>query len=919
LDRVAGDGVRAWPVDALFCLAAAAAVAAAVTSPSVPRHLTGVLRSWLDAGVIVSSVLLLTWLRAGPAVPHAFDSPRGALSLAYPVVDCLVAALLVESVARAPRGQAAALGWATGGLVVLAATNLESFVHAQGPGPTADATALAAGYALGFALLGLGGLLLRPALAATDTRALVGTAQQAVPFAVLPAVLVLLLLHPSSLQRPGAVLLAVLAALLLARQWSALSENAALAAQLVARARRYEALVHGATDVTLVLDEDGVVTYASPSVARVLGRSPDALVGRRLPELLDPADAAPDLAEGAVLLRLAPAVPGGPVVLLETRVSDLRDDPQVRGLVLNGHDVTERQGAELARDDSERRFTRIVETAHEGIWVNDAAGTTRFVNAEVGRMLAVDPQDLLGRPPLEVLDALLDGDDDRAALRAHLRRRAQGESARYTFSLQRADGRRVHVQVAASPLFDAAGRYDGSLTMLSDVTERVELEARLSRDARTDALTGLANRATLLERTAQALAGGRPALVYCDLDGFKTVNDTGGHAAGDAVLQQVARRLEAAIAGEALLARLGGDEFAVLLEGTPSAAQADALVRRVLDAMGEPVQTDGRVHHVGVSAGVAHALPGDDAGALLRNADLAMYRAKADGRGRARAYEPAMHAAARTRRDLEDGLWEAVDAGQLALHYQPVVELATGRCVGAEALLRWEHPELGPVSPDVFVPVAEETGAIVGIGRWVLQTACAEAAAWRRAGLSLRLSVNIAPRQLLEADLVADVARAAGDCGLTPSDLLLEITERSLLAGDQTARTLRELRASGARLALDDFGTGWSSISHLRDHPVDVLKLDRSYVGDMLTTPRTGRLVHAVLDLSRHLGTRSTAEGVETREQADVLLAQGCVYAQGYLFSRPLPGPAFRSWLRDRGDARLLPGPRRARGDQPVG
>ncbi len=925
LDRAAGDGVRGWPVDLLFCVAAVSAVAAALTAPAVPRHLTGVLRSWLDGGVIVSSVLLLTWLRVGPALPGAVDTLQGALSLAYPVIDCLVAALLVDSVVRAPREQAASLAWVTGGLVVLAATNLEAFVaalHADAASSVAgvDATPLAAGYVVGFALVGTGGLLRRrsgtgpgPDDAGAD---LIGRTQQVLPFAVLPAVLLLLLLRPAALQRPGAVLLAVLAVLVLARQWSALSENAELAAQLIARARRYEALVHGATDVTLVLDAASVVTYASPSVARVLGREPATLLGVALQDLLEP-DSGPldDLTTTpALLLQMRSARDGRLPVLLEARVSDLRHDPQVRGLVLNGHDVTERWGAELAREHSERRFTRIVETAHEGIWVNDADGLTRFVNAEACRMLGLDAADLLGRPPLDVLGCLLDSDRARTDLAERLQHGADGGSTRYTFSLRRPDGTRVHVQVAASPLRDAAGRADGSLTMLSDVTERVELEERLSHDARTDALTGLPNRSALLNRTAVALTAplGAPALVYCDLDGFKTVNDTGGHAAGDSVLQQVALRLRTAIGPDALLARLGGDEFAVLLEGAPSAQDADAVVQGLLSAMAEPVRVDGRVHHVGVSVGVATALPGDDAGALLRNADMAMYRAKQDGRGRARAYEPSMHVAARTRRDLEDGLWEAVEADQLTLHYQPVVELATGRCVGAEALLRWEHPELGSVPPDVFIPVAEDTGAIVAIGRWVLQTGCAEAAAWRRDGLDLRLSVNIAPRQLLDAGLVADVAEAVRASGLTPSDLLLEITERSLLAGEQTARTLRELRATGSLLALDDFGTGWSSISHLRDHAVDVLKLDRSYVGDMLLTARTGRLVHAVLDLSRHLGTSSTAEGVETQGQADALRDQGCVYAQGYLFSRPLPAAAFRSWLRDRGDVPGLPAPRRA-------
>jgi diguanylate cyclase (GGDEF)-like protein/PAS domain S-box-containing protein len=428
----------------------------------------------------------------------------------------------------------------------------------------------------------------------------------------------------------------------------------------------------------------------------------------------------------------------------------------------------------------------------------------------------------------------------------------------------------------------------GILLNARDVTERKAFEAELTHQAFHDPVTGLANRALFVERVRRALAHRRRgdaslAVLFLDLDDFKLVNDSLGHAVGDEVLVEVARRIDGGVRGVDTAARFGGDEFALLLEDVDGHAAAEA-ARRILDVLSAPIATGGRELNVHASLGVSVSLPGDARTAedLLRDADAAMYHAKRAGRGGFRLFEPAMHADVLARLELRTDLQRAIEAGELELHYQPVVELEDGTTVGFEALMRWNHPERGPVSPLEFIPVAEETGLIVPMGRWALH----EAAAHLRAlGGDYRMNVNLSAKQLQDPGLVEDVRSAIGD--LDPEQFVLELTESSVMEEfDLAFARLNELRALGVQLALDDFGTGYSSLSYLSRLPVDVLKLDRTFLRE-----DAPGLIAAVVGLGRALNLRVVAEGIEEAEQWEALRALGCGFGQGFLFSRPLSAP----------------------------
>ncbi|WP_177212894.1 bifunctional diguanylate cyclase/phosphodiesterase [Geodermatophilus ruber] len=436
-----------------------------------------------------------------------------------------------------------------------------------------------------------------------------------------------------------------------------------------------------------------------------------------------------------------------------------------------------------------------------------------------------------------------------------------------------------------------------------DVTARTVAEQELMHRSLYDELTGLANRALFDDRVALALrrrerSGTAPAVLSIDLDGFRDVNESLGYDYADRLLCAVADRLRAVVRSEDTVARLGADEFGVLIEGGGSPlAEAETVSARVQEALAEPFALDG--HQVAVSAGFGLAVADLDvadldaaAAMVLRDADIALHRAKAAGRGRMVVFDPEMRATELHRVRLEADLAQALERGELHLVFQPVVDLATERLIGFEALLRWTHPTLGPVPPDAFIPVAEATGLIRELGHWVLEQACHTAAAWQRTypqAQPLAISVNVSGRQLADADLGRFVADVLADSGLPPCSLVLELTETALV--DDPARAaadLGRLRALGVRLAVDDFGTGYSSLAYLGQFPVDILKIDRSFVAAITDIEHRSPLVRGMLELARNLGLETVAEGVESAVQRDRLRAEGCDRAQGYLFSRPL-------------------------------
>jgi diguanylate cyclase (GGDEF)-like protein len=444
-----------------------------------------------------------------------------------------------------------------------------------------------------------------------------------------------------------------------------------------------------------------------------------------------------------------------------------------------------------------------------------------------------------------------------------------------------------------------------------NITEQRRSEVRIEYMAHHDSLTDLANRVLLNERLEQALVRihgeEMVAVLHLDLDQFKAVNDTFGHPAGDKLLKIVADRLRGLVRETDTIARMGGDEFVIVQAPIADPADATSLAQRIIALMSEPYDIDGHQAVIGASIGIAVG-PGDGLSPdkLLRNADLALYRAKGDGRGTFRFFEPAMDLQMQTRRIMEQDLRKALHAGEFELYYQPVVNLASNEISGFEALIRWNHPERGMISPATFIPLAEEIGFIVQIGEWVIRQACATASQWPE---NLHVAVNISAVQFRNAGLMQVIVGALAASGLRPTRLEIEITETALLQNKETTlAVLHQLRSLGIRIAMDDFGTGYSSLTYLQCFPFDKIKIDRSFVKDITENIGSLNIVRAVAALANGMGMTATAEGVETREQLDRIVSEGCTEMQGFLFSQPLPVDEIERLFLSKREALHAPG-----------
>ena len=569
---------------------------------------------------------------------------------------------------------------------------------------------------------------------------------------------------------------------------------------------------------------------------------------------------------------------------------------------------TARVLAEAATRDSEARFRALVQHSSDVITIVDADGTVRYLSPAAQQVFGHDPSRFVGR----TLAELLHPDDAHAALRflADLAATGPGD-ARWPrtreWRLAHADGRWLTVDNVGTNLLDEPV-VQGLVLNSRDVTERRLMEEQYMHQAFHDPLTDLANRSLFLYQVGHALARGARhqdvvSVLFLDLDNFKTVNDSLGHAAGDRLLVEAARRLSACVRDSDLIARLGGDEFAVLVESTTVEEEVVALAERIVDALARPFALGGKEVFVSASVGIARTAPGASADELVRNADVAMYIAKTRGKGCVVLFEPDMHAAALERLDLEADLRRAVERGEFLLEYQPIVALETGEVCGAEALVRWQRNGRGLVPPSVFIPVAEETGLIVDIGRWVLLDACRQGQRWREEhGTAVRMTVNLSGRQLQDASIVRDVQAALDATGFTARDLVLEITESILMQHVEVSlERLTELKALGVSLAIDDFGTGYSSLSYLQRYPIDILKIDKAFV-DTLDNGDDGTvLASAIVALGDTLRLDTVAEGIETEAQRGALLEIGCAFGQGYLFAPPMGPDDFGVLMRLRG------------------
>ena len=575
----------------------------------------------------------------------------------------------------------------------------------------------------------------------------------------------------------------------------------------------------------------------------------------------------------------------------------------IASIVIERQQALERASQEAAeRHEIERRYRTLVEQLPLVIYVDalDAASSNIFTSPQVEWLLGYSVDEWLSDEMLFV-KALHPDDRDRVlAAHAHTHRTHQPLSTEYR--LRSRDGDYVWVRDEGVVVKGDAGEPLYLQGYLLDISPEREAEEQLRRQAMHDALTGLANRAFFNERLAHAVSirkapGEQTALLFVDLDNFKSLNDRFGHPLGDGVLEEVGRRLRTLVRAGDTAARLGGDEFALLLEVVSEPAEVARVAERVLAAIAEPVEIDGNRFVPGASIGIAL---GDDARNLLKQADAAMYRAKSQlGVGYA-FFDPELDEAALVRFRRIAELAEAVERCEFRLHYQPIVELPSGEVSGYEALLRWEHPELGELPPLEFVPLAEESGLIVPIGRWVLQEACMHAARLAgQQGRELEISVNVSARQLQHPDFVDHVEAALERPGLPAHCLVVEITESVLIeTGDAAEARLCTLKGMGVEIALDDFGTGYGSLAYLQRLPVDIVKIDRSFTASVDTDAEDEALLRAIVGLGNALGTRLVAEGIERQSQSEVIQDLGCHSGQGFHYGRPeaaaLPRPASR-------------------------
>ncbi|MGO9560646.1 MAG: EAL domain-containing protein [Acidimicrobiales bacterium] len=692
---------------------------------------------------------------------------------------------------------------------------------------------------------------------------------------------------------------------------------------------RIAALLQYSSDVAMVFDSNGLIAFVSPSVERVAGWRPDQLVGQNGWDFLHPEDVAANMDLVAEVLgserpvtrewRLRRA--DGTYGWFAQTLSDLRHVPAIGGVIGNFRDVTERHAADEARKQSELILTRVVEVTSDAFIGIDREGVVTEWNPAAERLFGWPSTEAIGHD----LSTRIIPEHDRRRFRRMFVRFAAGEARRFLeqpFEMmgQSRNGQLFPVEVSLVQVtVDERSHFRA---FVRNIAERKAAEARLAHQALTDALTGLPNRTLLRDRLTRAVSRlarhpSSVAVMFLDLDRFKLVNDGLGHDAGDELLTEVAARLLRSVRDIDTVARYGGDEFVIIIEDAGTIADVRQLAERILETVAEPLVVGGRELHPRASIGIAltagdMARPDD----LVRDADIAMYRAKELGGQSVEIFETVMQSRAVVRFELERDLRQAIEsslmnaeesdgAGRLLVFYQPIVSF-DGATKGVEALVRWDHPSFGLMAPAEFIPLAEETGLIAALGRYVLGEAARQTALWRATvAPNLSVSVNISARQLDEVGLPRLVASILAETGLDAASLCIELTETTLLRDSGlAAATLHELRKLGVRVAIDDFGTGYSSLVYLRRFPVQVVKLDRSFVSGVPTSAEDAAIVSAVINLAHALGMEAVAEGIETDEQRVALANLGCELGQGYLWSTPRPASDLTEMLSN--DALLM-------------
>jgi diguanylate cyclase (GGDEF)-like protein/PAS domain S-box-containing protein len=583
-----------------------------------------------------------------------------------------------------------------------------------------------------------------------------------------------------------------------------------------------------------------------------------------------------------------------------------RGDGSVETVVIMVRDITERKRSETALRESEERFRSLTALSSDMFWEQDEQYRfTSVSGVDAGKITQTRADLIVGKKRWEQDYTNMSAD----AWAKHIATLDARQPFR-DLELSRPDdsGKTVWITISGEPIFDSSGAFKGYRGVGKEISERKKDEERIQFLANHDALTSLPNRAMFSEVLNLAIQNGHRykrgfAVLFIDLDRFKIINDTMGHDAGDKLLKEMSVRLSETVRSSDVVARLGGDEFVVLIQEVSEAKQVDAVARKILSALVEPMVMQGQECRVTASIGICmYPADAQDEKALMKNADIAMYRAKEDGKNTYKFYSEETNVHSFERMALETSLRRALERNEFFLHYQAKLDLHTKRITGVEALVRWQHPDLGMVPPMQFIPLAEETGLIVPIGKWVLNTACAQNVAWQREGLPpLCMAVNLSARQFADENLLEDIAAALKDAGLRPELLELELTESMVIQNTERAgKILAAIKKMGVRLAIDDFGVGYSSLTHLKRFPIDTLKVDRSFICDLPQDLEDKAICEAIIAMGKSLNLTVVAEGVETLEQQTFLQEHNCDEMQGFLFSKPIPGDQFAALLRHR-------------------
>jgi diguanylate cyclase (GGDEF)-like protein/PAS domain S-box-containing protein len=661
--------------------------------------------------------------------------------------------------------------------------------------------------------------------------------------------------------------------------------------------KRYS-LLESIPDGFFIVDSEYRFTHVNECAEQMFVRTADELIGKRVDEILDPlaSELLPEMQSAAALREPVERLQYFPASnrWIEIRLQPARDE-----MLVYLRDVSERKKAEMQSLDQERRVRLLLSQIPAVLFTVDLDLKITSVAGAGLSELHLNSESLAGAP----FEAMFADYEQKRASVENVQRVLRGEAVSYET--------RLHdrwLQNDVEPLRDARGNVIGAVGVMLDVTEVRSSAERFAQLARQDVMTGLPNRMALEERLPEQLERALSnhesvAVLFVDLDRFKNINDTLGHRVGDELLRAVTERMLARIDNRATIYRPGGDEFVIVVDGIKHKRTVASISMDVLQAFAEPFDLDGRELFVTASLGASifpqNAQTADE---LIAFADSAMYRAKEAGRNTAKFYDGTMHAHVLERMGLEQDLRQALAREELSLLFQPIVDMPTRRIVGAEALLRWQHPLLGELAPHTFIPIAEETGVIVDISRWVLREACSKAARVRRDGASdFRINVNLSPRDFYEQDLAATLASVLAETGLAPEALDLEVTENVLL-NDLALETLHRIAKMKVNIVVDDFGTGYSSLSYIKRLPVKAIKIDKSFIDDVAIDAYDQGIVKAIATLGNTLGLRVIAEGIESESQYEFLRSLKCEHAQGYFFYRPQQWSSFVSILERTGE-----------------